>query len=212
MNSTATKADYRLRFGPLTAMIFLVGVIGLAAALPGYSQVHQTVSEIGEIGSPMRFPFTVMLSLMALCILVFAAGLRQACLVAGHSTWAAYFVGYMAIPCIGLGIFSSPHPLHNVFGLSEIVGYQAPAVLAFTWRADPRTRGLVAVSWVAFVLVWLAMGLNMAGLAPHSALWAAVKPVIGIAQRALFGSWFGWIAIVGVLLSRPGAEPQAAAP
>jgi hypothetical protein len=150
----------------------------------------------------MRIPFMLMLFCMALCILVFAWGVRDTCLQAGHSTLGAWFIGYMAIPSIGIGIFAFPHPLHNVFGLSEIVGYQAPAVLAYTWRKDPQAKGLVAVSWLAFLLVWVAMGLNMAGLFPRSALWAEIKPMIGIAQRLLFGSWFAWAAAVGVLLSR----------
>lgn len=196
------KSDYRLWFGPLAAVLLLFGVSILAGMLPGYSHVHQTVSEIGEMDSPMRIPFMVMLFCIAISILVFAWGVRAQCLRAGHSTLGAYLIGYMAIPCIGIGIFAFPHPLHNVFGLSEIVGYQAPAVLAYTWRKDPRAKGLVALSWLAFVLVWIAMGLNMSGLAPRSELWALVKPMIGIAQRALFGSWFGWIAVIGVMMAR----------
>lgn len=196
------KSDYRLWFGPLAAVLLLFGVSILAGMLPGYSHVHQTVSEIGETDSPMRIPFMVMLFCIAISILVFAWGVRDQCLQAGHSTLGAYLIGYMAIPCIGIGIFAFPHPLHNVFGLSELVGYQAPAVLAYTWRKDPRAKGLVALSWLAFVLVWIVMGLNMSGLAPRSELWALVKPMIGIAQRALFGSWFGWIAVIGVMMAR----------
>ncbi len=204
------KPDYRLWFGPLAAAVFCFGVAGLAAMLPGYSHVHQTISEIGAVGSPMQTPFSVMLCVMALCILVFAAGVRAACIRAGHSTWSAYFIGYMAIPSIGIAIFSTPHPLHNVFGLSEIVGYQAPVVLAFTWRKDTQAKGLVALSWLAFLLAWIAMGLNMAGLAPDSALWALVKPMIGIAQRLLFGSWFVWAFAVGVMLTRYQGAKRAA--
>ena len=120
----------------------------------------------------------------------------------------------MTIPVVGIAVFATPHPLHNVFGLSEIVGYQAPAVLALTWRRDPRARTLVAVSWIAFALVWICMGLNMAGLAPHSRLWAMVGPVIGIAQRALFASWFGWLVAAGLLLRRftPSIKPPPRLP
>lgn len=66
------------------------------------------MSEIGEMGSPARFPFTIMLCCVALCLLVFAAG---------------------------VGIFAFPHPLHNIFGESELIGYQAPVAFALTWRA-----------------------------------------------------------------------------
>ena len=54
---------------------------------------------------------------------------------------------------IGVGIFSFPHPLHNVFGLSELVGYQAPLVLALTWRRDPQAASVVRLSWIIAVAV-----------------------------------------------------------
>jgi hypothetical protein len=48
-------------FGPLAAAIFGFGVAGLPLMVPGYSYIRQTVSEIGEIGSPARIPFAVVL-------------------------------------------------------------------------------------------------------------------------------------------------------
>ena len=50
------KRDYRLLFGPMAGVILALGIAGLALMIPGYSHVHQTVSEIGEIGSPARVP------------------------------------------------------------------------------------------------------------------------------------------------------------
>jgi hypothetical protein len=104
----------------------------------------------------------------------------------------------MALPAAGIGVFAYPHPLHNVFGISEIIGYQAPLVMAFTWRRDPRAKILVTISWILFVLIWLAIALNLSSSVP--AIWVHVKPVHGLAQRALFAAWFAWCAIVGLLL------------
>src|SRR5438874_8497512 len=120
------NCNYRLLFGPLAAAILCFGIIGLAPLLPGYSHVHQTVSEVGEIGSPARVPFAIMLSCVAACILVFAAAVRDRSVQTGHSQLAAYLIGFMALSAVGVGVFAYPHPLHNVFGLSELIGYQAP--------------------------------------------------------------------------------------
>ena len=38
----------------------------------------------------------------------------------------------MALPAAGIGVFAYPHPAHNVFGMSELIGYQAPLVFALT--------------------------------------------------------------------------------
>jgi hypothetical protein len=194
------KGNYRLLFGPLAGAILGFGIAGLALLLPGYSHVHQTVSEIGEIGSPARVSFAIMLGCVAACIFVFASGLLDLSAVAGHSRWAAYLTGFMALPAAALGIFAYPHPLHNVFGLSELIGYQAPLVFALTWRRDPRAKTLVALSWIFSVLIWVAILLNLSSLDRQGLIWAYVKPVYGLAQRSLFAGWFGWCAVVGILL------------
>lgn len=193
------KRHYGLLFGPLAAALLAFGIVDLATIVQGYDHVRQTVSEIGEVGSPARVPFAILLSSVAFCLLVFAAGVRRASIEAGHSPLAAYFIGAFALSAIGVGVFAHPDPLHNVFGISELVGYQAPLVFALTWRRDARARGLVALSWIMFALVWVAIALNLSSM-EGGQVWAAVKPVYGIAQRALFAAWFGWCAVVGVVL------------
>ena len=57
--------NYRALFGLLAAAILQMGVVGLPLLIPGYSQVRQTVSEIGEMDSPARIPFAVLLCCVA---------------------------------------------------------------------------------------------------------------------------------------------------
>lgn len=190
--------NYRLLFGPLAAIIFGIGTVGLALLLPEYSHVHQTVSEIGEIGSPARLPFAIMLGCVAVCILVFALGVRDASMAAHYSPMAAYLTGCMAVSAAGIAVFAYPHPAHNIFGMSELIGYQAPLAFALAWRHDSSAKHLVVLSWIFFLLIWGAIALN---LSPFVApVWAYVKPFHGVVQRALFGAWFGWCAITGILL------------
>lgn len=194
------KRNNRLLFGALAAAIFVFGSAGLALMVPGYSHVRQTVSEIGEIGSPARLPFAVMLCCVAACILVFATAVRDVSAEAGRSQLAAYLIGFMALPAAGTGIFAFPHPLHNIFGISELLGYQAPLAFALAWRSAPRAKTLVVFSWFMFGIIWIAIALNLSSLNSQSLLWAYVKPVHGLVQRALFLAWFGWCATVGMLM------------
>jgi hypothetical membrane protein len=196
------QRNYRLLFGPLGAVILALGIAGLAATVPGYSSVHQTVSEIGEMDSPARVPFAIMLCSVAACILVFASGVRALSRDAGRSTLPAYVIACMAVSVVGVAIFAFPHPLHNVFGLSEIVGYQAPLAFALAWRRDPRAKALVAVSWIFFVLVWIALALNLGMIDQRGDVRAYLHPVFGVVQRSLFAAAFGWIAVIGVMLFR----------
>lgn len=194
------KRDYRLLFGPMAGAILALGIAGLALMIPGYNHVQQTVSEIGEIGSPARFPFAVLLCCVAACILVFAAAVRYRSVEAGHSQLAAYLIGFMALSAAGVGVFAYPYPLHNIFGISELIGYQAPLFLALAWRRDPRARRLVSLSWIMYLLICIAIAVNLSSLDRQGLVWAYVKPVNGLAQRALFAAWFGWCAVVGLLL------------
>lgn len=196
------RGRQRMWFGPAAGVILALGIAGLATRVPGYDHVRQTVSEIGEVGSPSRVPFTIMPLAIAACLLLFASALRDRSKEAGHSPWAAYLIGAMAISVAGVGVFAFPHPLHNVFGVSELIGYQAPLLFALGWRGDARASGLVALSWLAYALLLVAIALNLSGLDPQGAVWAQVKPVHGLAQRALFAVWFGWCAIVGLSLHR----------
>ena len=204
------RPDRRLLFGPLAAVFLAAGIVGLAYMVPGYSQIRQTVSEIGEMDSPARIPFAIMLCGVAVCLLIFAAGVRSESKRAGHNAFCAYLIGCMALSASGVGIFAFPHPLHNVFGESELIGYQAPLAFALAWRADPSARRLVAFSWALFALVWLSIALNLSSLLRHAALWRELKPIYGLVQRSLFAAWFGWCAGIGVLLwQRRAAAPSS---
>ena len=196
--------DKRLAFGPLAAGLLLAGIVGFGVMVPNYSQIRQTVSEIGEIGSPARIPFAVMLCAVALCLVVFAAGVRSECRRASHNALSAYLIACMAVSAAGVGIFAFPHPLHNVFGQSELVGYQAPLAFALAWRADPSARRLVVFSWILFALVWLSIALNLSSLLRHGLLWIHIKPYYGLVQRSLFAAWFIWCAGIGTLLLKAG--------
>ena len=187
---------------PFGAAIFFLGVPLLALMVPGYSHVQQTVSEIGAMDSPGRFPFTFMLVVISLCMFVFASAVWQASAKAGRNKIAAYLIVCMGLSAMGVGIFATPHPLHNIFGMSEIIGYQAPLALALAWKSDPKAKNLVIWSWVLFAALWLSMLLNMSPLLSHDWLWPRLKPVNGLVQRSLFLAWFAWCAIAGILMWR----------
>jgi hypothetical membrane protein len=194
--------DNRLLFGPIAAGIMLLGIAGLALAVPGYDSVRQTVSEIGEMGSPARIPFAIMLWAVAACLLVFAVGVRKASLDAGCSAWGAWFIAFMAVPAAGIGIFAFPHPLHNMFGMSELIGYQAPLAFALSWRRSRAAKPQVVFSWTMFGLVWVAIILNLTTLDRHGAIWEQMRPIYGLVQRALFAVWFVWCGVIGSMMWR----------
>lgn len=194
------KSAHPLLAGLWATVIFGLGVVLLPLWIPGYSSIHQTVSEIGMVGSPMRFPFTFMLCAVALCMLIFARALGSESIRMGHSPLAAWLTACMAISGAGVGVFAFPSPLHNWFGLSELIGYQAPLALALTWRGDIRARGVVRMSWLLTALMYITIILNLSVFDRGGALWAHERPFYGLVQRSLFAVFFLWAALAGVML------------
>jgi hypothetical protein len=90
------------------------------------------VSEVGEVGSPAQIPFTAALVIVAACLLGFAVAPRNASRDDQVSALPAYLVACSSISAACVGWFAYPHPLHNVFGPSELIGYQAPLAFALT--------------------------------------------------------------------------------
>ena len=193
---------YGLLCGVAAALLLAAGIAGLGALVPGYDQMRQTVSEIGEMGSPTRALFAVLLFGVAALILAFAWAVDGVAAETGRSRLVVYFIAFMMVPLVGIGIFAYPHPLHNVFGLSELIGYQAPLVLALTWRRDPDAKRVVDFSWIMGAAVWIAIIANLSAIFRPEPLWHHIRPVYGDVQRALFATWFVWAMGVGVLLFR----------
>jgi hypothetical membrane protein len=194
--------NYRLWFGPIAVIIFLAGTFAIGLMIPGYSLVQQTVSELGEVGSPGQTAFSVLLCIVAGCLLVFAGAVAWSLRELGHSALPAWFVSAMAVSCAGVGVFSFPHPLHNIFGLSETVGLQAPLVAALAGRKDARAKSVTSFSAFMYIVVLLAIAINLIPLFRPADLWAHMRPFFGLVQRSLFASWFFWCAGYAVLLSR----------
>ncbi|HEY4123223.1 MAG TPA: DUF998 domain-containing protein [Rhizomicrobium sp.] len=202
--------DNRLLFGPLALIVFVAGILILPLLVPGYDQVRQTVSEIGEMTSPMRWPFAAMLWAVAASLIVFAFGLRAASINARHNSLAAWFSVWMAIAAAALGWFAFPHPLHNVFGQSELIGYQAPLAFALAWRKDPRAQAVVRFSWIMYLLVLISLAFNLTVLIRSGEIWNDIKPFYGLVQRSLFLCFFVWSAGAGWMLWRVSGLRTAA--
>jgi hypothetical protein len=110
------KPDDRLLFGPLAAAVLAVGIAALPFWVPGYNHVQQTVSEIGEMDSPARVPFTIVLCTVAICLLIFAAGMAAA---SKRALWAEMKPVYGLVQrslfaawfgwCAGIGVLLRQH-------------------------------------------------------------------------------------------------------
>ena len=114
----------------------------------------------------------------------------------------AWLVTWMALTQIGIAIFATPHPLHNLFGIASMLGFLAPLALAVSWRRDRAARTLAVVSTVLGLIVLGAIVTSLSELTPQSYLWQLVQSVPGLVQRALAGAWLTWLVATGIMMRR----------
>ena len=183
--------------GALAGVIFFSAMYALATMVDGYSHVAQTVSEIGQAGSPAEVYMRIANVAVSLCLVLFAWGLYLFAQGNNISKLPAVFMAFYTIAEIGVAIFPSPHQLHNIFGLSMTIGYLTPVVLALSWKNLVNSSKLITVSWIAFILVIIAISLNLSPIFTHN-----LYPLeyYGIVQRSLFVTFYGWCFYSGLKL------------
>ena len=103
----------------------------------------------------------------------------------------------------GIGIFASPHPLHNVFGISMTVGYSSPLLFALLWKNE---LGIAfkRFSLLAFIFIALGIFLNLTPLFNPT-----LYPLeyYGVVQRFLLFTFFIYCAFVSYHTLRSYADP-----
>lgn len=185
--------------GALAGIVFFSAIYALASMVEGYSHIGQTVSEIGKLGSPAETYLRLTNLVVAICLFGFSWSLHLFARDNDVSRSPAILMACFAISEIGVAIFPSPHPLHNVFGLSMTIGYMTPLALALSWRKSGSMTNLVVISWIAFILIAVTILLN---LSPIFARDLYPLEYYGIIQRSLFVAFYGWCFYVGVKLYR----------
>lgn len=173
---------------------------------PGYDSKSQRISQLGQLGAPLRMHFAAVLIVTALLQLLFGLELRARAKAAGTPQAAFYLIVFASLCAIGAAIFPSPLPLHKLFGLTSVIGYLAPFALAFGWRRMPGTRFLIGASLLFGTLSLAATVLAFSPLF-SPALGEAIRPFYGMVQRSIHIGWYGWLAATGLLLLGKSEQP-----
>jgi hypothetical membrane protein len=196
-------ARFCLLFGILAGLGFIATWLVLGALLPNYDPITQTISEIGEKGSPFEMPYKIAMLIVAGSFVLFSCGVYRFSAARRLSVAPALLLGFFALTQLGVSTFESPNPLHNLFGIASIPAFLTPLVLAITWRAAPGLQGLRKLSWVAGVIVLIAIAVN---LSPLFIRVPYIAGHIGLMQRFL-PLFHLWCARLAIILLRNTREP-----
>lgn len=183
-----------LSLGWISAVLFIAGSLVLGSFLADYSLFAQTVSEIGQEGSPLKLTWQLFSLLVGLLLILFSLGIIS---FARRNKWSVVpglFVLFAGLSEFGIALFPSPHPLHNVFGLSMTLGYFSPLVFFLLWK-DKLGVSFKWYSLLAFILIILGIFLN---LSPIFAPKLYPLEYYGLVQRFLLFTFYLYLALVSL--------------
>jgi len=183
-----------LALGWITAIAFILGTFILGSQLEGYSMISQTVSEIGKKGSPLYIHWQIFSIGIGCLLILFATGIVFFAKKGDLSIVPGIFILVYGLSQFAVGIFPSPHPLHNVFGLSMTVGYFSPLIFAVRWK-NQLGMTFKRLSLIAFILIVLGIFLN---LTPAFAPSLYPLEYYGIVQRFLLFTFYIYCAFVSI--------------
>ena len=183
-----------LSLGWITAIAFILGTFIWGSQLNDYNAISQTVSEIGEKGSPLYIQWQIFSIGIGCLLILFAIGIVSFAKKRNLSTVPGIFILFYGLSQFTIGIFPSPHPLHNVFGLSMTVGYFSPLIFAVLWK-NQLGMTFTIISLIAFILIVLGIFLN---LTPAFAPSLYPLEYYGIAQRFLLFTFYIYCAVISI--------------
>lgn len=188
------KSNIILHSGWIAGASFIIGSLLLGSLLPEYNPVSQTVSEIGESGSPLSMPWHLFSVSIGLLMIFFAGGIILFAKQNKLSILPGIFMLSYGLSQFGIGFYPSPHPLHNVFGLSMTLGYFSPLVFALSWK-NKLSQQFKNISIITFILIILGIFLN---LTPAFAPTLYPLEYYGIVQRFLLFTFYIYCGYVSV--------------
>jgi len=183
-----------LTLGWIAPVLFIFGSIIFGYLLPDYSLVSQTISEIGEEGSPFQTQWLIYDLMIAILLFLFAYGVFLFSKKHQLSYIPSLFIFFFCLSQVGSSYFASPHPLHNVFGLSTTIGYFSPLIFFIFWK-NSLGKKFKSIALLTFILVILGIFLNLSPLfAPN--LYS--MEYYGLVQRFLVYGFYIYYAYVAI--------------
>jgi len=185
-----------------------------ATIYDGYSRMDQAVSELSATSAPSQAFLRAMLPVYTALMVGFGVGVWQSAAgkrsvkVLGELLVAFGLTGVMWLPFpmssrseIVAGTTQANDVGHLVLSTVTVVLILATVGLGM---AAVRRRWFRVYSWVTIVVV-LAAGAGTGALSPRIAE-GEPTPWLGFYERASFGAWLLWLAMLSLLLLREGDE------
>ena len=182
--------------GWLSSLFFISGSIISGALLENYNSISQTLSEIGKMGSPYETHWQLLCLASGSMLILFSAYIFTVSKKHRISMAPGFFIFSYGLSQFLISLYPSPHLLHNVFGLSMIVGYFSPLMFVIFWGSG---FGLKFKMTSAFAFIWILFTIFL-NLSPMFLPDLYPITYYGVVQRFLVYSFYIYVLYVNIML------------
>jgi len=186
-----------------TILVFVEGLLR-----PGYSQVAQAISELGQVGTPNAILQDANFVVTGFLLISFVVGLYRGIGRGRSATLGLALLLVFPVVLVLVGtIFPLPNPVHAPLSVAGFVVLLVSIfVLSIALRKDNRWKGYASYSLGTGVV---SVGLLLIIIATGQGVLA---PWFGLMQRLFLAPAFLWIEALAIKLlalsSRPMQAPQ----
>jgi hypothetical membrane protein len=189
-----------LSAGVAAAVLFWLSTAVCGIVHGNYDHLHDTISELGALGTRSQVVFSVLLQIVSFLGICFFIGAIRACRESGISIIPVLPVILLALSIGGISFFPQGTNLHPIVGQVSLPVLFGPLLAIFLWRG----KDLLGLRLLSLV----SLGSMCAALLLILTNWASPGfrgNYEGFIQRLFHFGWSFWFAAVGAFFIRFGS-------
>jgi hypothetical membrane protein len=197
--------------GMIAPILFVIIILVAGLLRPGYSQIAQTMSELGQVGTPNALLQDANFAIFGLLVFLFAVGLHRG-INQGRGSKLAPAALLVAAVTIFLQGTAFPLPLtyqsnpigaigHSAAGITEFIALIF-AILVFSRRLKRESQ------WQGYAFYSLATGVVLIVLFLFVNSQSISGPWFGLFQRLLFVPYLLWVEVIAIRLYALSHRPN----
>jgi hypothetical membrane protein len=191
--------------GMFIPLVFWATSLICGLVLGDYNHFSRMVSELGTLGTPSQFLFTLGLLTCSSLSVLFVLGLRTMCQHLKLNALPVWLILSYSFSIAGAGLFPLPLRLHGILGMPSILLVLSPLAALVLWqRGNSRTT----------LMVMASLGLVLMSLGFLAFVPSVFSSFPGLKQRFFHLGWSIWFMYLSVSFMRtmeghrPGLSPM----
>jgi hypothetical protein len=182
------KTKWLIYSGIFVPIVFWTTILFCGFIMGNDNHYTRQVSELGAIGSPSQYFFTIGLLLGAILSVFFIVGLYKTSKQIGLNPIPVFIIITYSISICGAALFPLPLRLHGIIGMSSVFLFLSPFLSLILWW----TKNISNMKLIS-LLSFLIMALGFLAFMP-----TVLSEYSGLKQRFFHIGWTIWFIYLSI--------------